>query len=134
MDLTHTHHRLNCIAVFCASLFGVVLPSAHAQVAKYCDGNLVVNSIYSNVDSNGSRSSVSYFVQVQNLSAQATRFSVRFAAPNVVAAQNGSAVATIASYQQLTVTLGKLQFNNPAGSGAPRPHELLKYVQVTCPR
>ena len=134
MDLTHTHHRLNRIAVFCASLFGAVLPSAHAQVAKFCDGNLVVNSIYSNVDSNGSRSTVSYIVQVQNLSDQAKRFSLRFTAPNVVAAQNGSAVATIASYQQLTVTLGKLQSNNPAGSSAPRPHEMLKYVQLTCLR
>lgn len=107
---------------------------AQAQMARYCDGRVVANSFYSNVNSNGSRSTVPYFVQLQNQSGEPIRYTVRFTAPHITQAQNGSVVATLASYQQATVTLGQQSFNNPGGTGQLSQADLIRYTQVTCPR
>lgn len=135
MDLPKNPSTLNRAAVFSALLFAAALPSAHAQAtARYCDGTLALNSIFSRLQSEGSRSTVSYFAQLQNLSNGSQRFSIRFTAPDVLQAQNGSSVGTLASYQTQTITLGKRQFNNPAGTGAPAAQDMLRFVQVNCPR
>lgn len=107
---------------------------AQAQMARYCDGRIVANSFYSNVQSNGSRSTVPYFVQLQNQSGEPIRYTVRFTAPHIMQAQNGSVVATLASYQQATVTLGQQSFTNPSGTGQLSQADMIRYTQVTCPR
>lgn len=107
---------------------------AQAQMARYCDGRIVANSFYSNVQSNGSRSTVPYLVQLQNQSGEAIRYTVRFTAPHIMGAQNGSTVAHLASYQQVTVTLGTQSFNNPSGQGQLSQADMIRYTQVTCPR
>ncbi|UPY37123.1 hypothetical protein [Sediminicoccus sp. KRV36] len=107
---------------------------AQAQMARYCDGRIVANSFYSNVQSNGSRSSVPYFVQLQNQSGESIRYTVRFTAPHIIGAQNGSVVAHLASYQQVTVQLGQQNFNNPSGTGQLSQADMIRYTQVTCPR
>ncbi|WP_431303927.1 hypothetical protein [Sediminicoccus sp. BL-A-41-H5] len=107
---------------------------AQAQMATYCDGRIVANSFYSNVISNNTRSTVPYFVQLQNRSGDPIRYTVRFTAPNIQMPQTGSVVATLASYQQVTVTLGQQSFNNPSGTGQLSQQDLIRYTQVTCPR
>lgn len=107
---------------------------AQAQMARYCDGRIVANSFYSNVQSNGSRSTVPYFVQLQNQSGDPIRYTVRFTAPHIMQAQNGAVVATLASYQQATVTLGQQSFNNPSGTGQLSQADMIRYTQVSCPR
>ncbi len=107
---------------------------AQAQTARYCDGRIVANAFYSHVDSNGSRSTVPYFVQLQNQSGEAIRYTIRFTAPHIMQPQNGSTLATLASYQQAAVTLGRQSFNNPGGVGQLSQAELIRYTQVTCPR
>jgi hypothetical protein len=107
---------------------------AQAQMARYCDGRITANAFYSNVQSNGSRSTVPYFVQLQNQSGEPIRYTVRFTAPHIMEAQNGSVIATLASYQQVTVTLGKQSFTNPSGSGQLSQADMMRYTQVTCPR
>jgi hypothetical protein len=109
-------------------------PGAQAQQASYCDGRIVANSFYSNVQSNGSRASVRYFVQLQNRSGEAIRYTVRFTAPHTLEAQNGSIVAHLASYQQVTVQLGVQNLNNPSGTGQFSQADIMRYTQVTCPR
>ena len=107
---------------------------AQAQMARYCEGRIVANSFYSNVQSNGSRSTVPYFVQLQNQSGEAIRYTVRFTAPHIMQAQNGSTVAHLASYQQVTVQLGVQSFSNPSGTGQLSQADMVRYTQVTCPR
>lgn len=107
---------------------------AQAQMARYCEGRLVANSFYSNVQSNGSRSTGVYFIQLQNQSGEPVRYTVRFNAPHTLQAQNGSAVATLSGYQQTTIQLGKQNFNNPSGQGILGLADMARYTQVTCPR
>lgn len=107
---------------------------AQAQMAQFCDGRIVANAFYSNVQSNGSRSTVPYFVQLQNRSGETIRYTVRFTAPHIMGAQNGSTLAHLASYQQVTVTLGTQSFNNPSGTGQLSQADMIRYTQVTCPR
>lgn len=134
MNLTHIRHRhrLSIIAAVSSLLFTCVLPNAHAQAARYCNDSLVVNAAYSNLNSNGSRATVTYFVQIQNLANHSQRYNLRFTAPLILEAQNGSNFFSLAPYQQGTVTLGKRQVNNPSGSGALTPNEALKFVQIVC--
>lgn len=107
---------------------------AKAQMASYCEGRITANSFYSNVNSNGSRSTATYYVQLQNRSGDPIRYTVRFTAPHIMNAQNGSVVATLASYQQVTVTLGQQSFTNPSGTGQLSQQDMVRYTQVTCPR
>ena len=119
-----------------AAALPIILAStgAQAQMARYCDGRITANSFYSNVQSNGPRSTVSYFVQLQNASPEAIRYTVRFTAPNIRNAQNGSTVAHQASYQQVTVSLGQQAMNNPSGTGQLSQADIMRYTQVACPR
>lgn len=107
---------------------------AQAQMARYCDGRIAANSFYTNILSNGSRSTAVYFVQLQNLSNTAISYTVRFTAPGIMEAQNGSVLAHLANYQQVTVTLGKQNFNNPSANGQLTQADMIRYTQVTCPR
>lgn len=107
---------------------------AQAQMATYCDGRIAANAFYPTVASNGSRSTVTYFVQLQNRSDLPIRYTVRFRAPNTQMPQTGSVVATLASYQQVTVTLGQQSFNNPSGSGQLNQQDMMRFTEVTCPR
>ncbi|MBS7791185.1 hypothetical protein KTR66_14370 [Roseococcus sp. SDR] len=107
---------------------------AQAQMARYCDGRIVANAFYSNVQSNGSRSTVPYYVQLQNQSGETIRYTVRFTAPHIMGAQNGSTIAHLASYQQVTVLLGSQSFTNPSGTGQLSQADMMRYTQVTCPR
>ena len=107
---------------------------AQAQMARYCDGRIVANAFYGNVLSNGSRSVVVYFVQLQNQSSDSVRYTVRFTAPGVFEAQNGGTIAHLARYQQVTVTLGKQNFNNPSGNGQLSQADMMRHTQVNCPQ
>jgi Cu2+-containing amine oxidase len=107
---------------------------AQAQMASYCEGRIVANAFYSNVQSNGSRSTAIYHVQLQNRSGDPIRYTVRFTAPGTQMAQTGSPVATLASYQQVTVTLGQQSFNNPSGTGQLSQQDMIRFTQVACPR
>lgn len=118
-------------------LIGLAMLTAtvtQAQTARYCDGRLTANAHYSNVQTNGSRSVVTYFVQLQNQSGEPARYTVRFSAPHIQGAQNGSIVATLTSYQQVTTKLGMQNFSNPAGTGQMSQADLIRYTQVVCPR
>ena len=111
---------------------------AQAQQARFCDGRIVANSFYSNVNSNGRSSVVTYFVQLQS-TGDSIRYNVTFDGrrqlrPLVTEAQTGSPVATLASYQQVTITLGKQAFNNPGGTGQLRQPDTARYTVVACPR
>jgi len=107
---------------------------AQAQMARYCDGRVVANSFYSNVQSNGARSTVVYYVQLQNHSGEPIRYTVRFRAPNTLMPQNGTVMATLASYQQVTVTLGSQNFSNPSGTGQLSQADITRFTEVACPR
>ncbi len=134
MDLPNNTYRRNRTAVISALLLAAALPGARAQVAKYCEGNLALNSLYSTVQSSGNSSTVNYVAELQNRSGQAQHFSVRFTAPNALQAQNGSTISILGSYQTKTMALGKRQFNNPAARGAPTAMDMLKFVEVNCRR
>ena len=120
------------LATLCALSLTFISAAAHAQTASYCNDRLVVNSFYSAVDSNGSRATSSYFAKVQNITTEPIRYSLRFAAPKVVEAQNGSIISTLASYQQATILLGKQQFNNPSWAGTLSQSDIKKYTQAVC--
>jgi len=122
------------IAAIAALPIAFASMSAQAQMASYCDGQIMANAFYANVQSNGSSSTVSYFVQLQNRSVQPMRYTVRFTAPHIMNAQNGSVVAILASYQQVTVTLGSQRFSNPAGTGQLSQADMIRYTQLACPR
>lgn len=126
--------NLTLAAMALAVPMALAAGSAQAQMARYCDGRIVANSFYSNVQSTGSRSTGIYFVQLQNQSGEPIRYTVRFTAPHNREAQNGSVVANLASYQQATVTLGKQNFNNAAGTGILSQADIMRYTQVVCPR
>ena len=125
---------LTALAAMAALPIALASSGAQAQMARYCDGRIVANAFYSNVNSNGSRSQGVYFVQLQNQSGDPIRYTVRFTAPHILEAQNGSVVAHLASYQQVTVQLGKQNFNNPSGQGILSQHDMMRYTQVVCPR
>lgn len=123
------------LAATLATLAALPIASdAQAQQARFCDNRIVANSFYSNVNSTGSRAQVSYFVQLQNQSGEPIRYTVHFTAPHILEAQNGAVVATLASYQQATITLGKQNFNNAAGTGQLSQADLMRYTRVNCPR
>lgn len=122
------------LATLCALSLTFISAAAHAQLARYCDDRLVVNSFYNTVQSNGSRATSSYFAQVQNRTKEPVRYSLRFTAPKAVEAQNGSVVSTLAPYQQVTILLGKQQFNNPSGAGALSQSDVNRYTQAVCPK
>ena len=111
-----------------------VATAAQAQMARYCQGQVLANSFYSNIQSNGSRSTVSYFTQLQNASADPVRYTLRFTAPHIFEAQNGSGIARLEPYQQVTVLLGRQSFNNPSGSGLLSQADMIRYSKVVCPR
>ena len=123
----HQRFFLIGLAMFTATV-------TQAQTARYCDGRLTANSHYSNVQSNGSRSTVTYFMQLQNQSGETVRYTVRFSAPHIQGALNGSVVATLASHQQVTTKLGMQNFSNPAGTGQLSQADMIRYTQVVCPR
>lgn len=122
------------LAALVASPIAFASMGAQAQMARYCEGRIVANSFYSNVQSNGSRSTVVYYAQLQNQSGEAIRYTVRFRAPNTLMPQNGSVVATLASYQQVTVTLGSQNFSNPSGMGQLSQADITRFTEVVCPR
>lgn len=126
--------KLTALAAAAALPLALASTGAQAQMATYCEGRIVANAFYSNVLSNGSRSTGVYFVQLQNRSDQAIRYTVRFTAPHTHEAQNGHPIAHLASYQQVTVQLGKQNFNNPSGQGILGQHDMMRYTQVHCPR
>lgn len=107
---------------------------AQAQMATYCDGRITANAFYANVTGTGSTSTATYFVQLQNRSGDAIRYAVRFRAPNVINAQSGQPIATLASYQQVTITLGQQNFRNPAGTGQLSQQDMIRFTEVQCPR
>jgi len=128
--------RFALAALAAASISALVPTQAQAQTARYCDGRINANSFYSTVQSDGRRSVVSYFVTLQSTGDE-MRYSVTFdarrqATPTVTEAQNGSPVANLASYQQVTILLGKQAFNNPGGTGLLNASQLAQYTTVSC--
>ncbi len=121
------------LAALCALPISFMATPAQAQIASYCNGTLVANAFYHEVQSNGARSTVSYRLQLQNRTASAARYSVRFVAPNARDAQNGSVIASLAGYQQVTILLGRQTFNNPSGAGLVGQADVVRYTQVLCP-
>ena len=123
----------------CAALpLAFAAAGAQAQQARYCDGRIVANAFYSNVASNGRTSVVTYFAQLQS-TGDTIRYAVTFdqrrqLRPLATEAQSGTPVATLASYQQVTITLGKQAFNNPSGTGQLNQADIARYTTVTCPR
>ncbi len=126
------------LAAFAALPMAFAAASAQAQQARFCDGRIVANAFYSNVNSTNRTSVVTYFVQLQS-TGDAIRYAVTFdqrrqLRPLATEAQSGTPVATLASYQQVTITLGKQSFNNPAGTGQLSQADIARYTTVTCPR
>ena len=126
--------KLAALAATAALPLALASTGAQAQMARYCEGRIVANAFYSNVQSNGSRSTGIYFMQLQNISGEPIRYTVGFTAPRTHEAQSGSPVAHLASYQQVTVQLGKQNFNNPAGTGILSQQDMMRYTQVHGPR
>lgn len=129
---------LAALAAAAISAAALIPAEAQAQQARYCEGRINANSFYSTVNSNGRTSVVSYFVQLQS-TGDAIRYAVTFdarrqARPHVTEAQSGSPVATLASYQQVTVLLGKQAFSNPGGTGLLNATQMAQYTTVACPR
>lgn len=111
---------------------------AQAQTASYCGGKIAANAFYSNVISNGSRSTVVYFAQLQNRTGQSVNYHVAFdgfrrLSPPATNTQSGTEMATLTSYQQVTVNLGQQSFNNPTGTGGLNQGDIARYVTVACP-
>ncbi|MDB5415916.1 MAG: hypothetical protein JWR10_4251 [Rubritepida sp.] len=93
--------------------------AAQAQIAQYCGGKIVANAFYNNVQSNGSRSTVSYYVQLQNRTAERIPlYAVTFSYNLAHNRQNGSNSASLPPYQQVTILLGTQTLNNASGTGA----------------
>jgi hypothetical protein len=120
------------LAAFATLPIAFASMGAQAQMAQFCDGRIVANAFYSNVQSNGSRSTVPYFVQLQNRSDDTIRYAVRFTAPHIMAPQNGSVDAHLTRYQQVTVTLGTQSIGNPSGTGQLSQADMIRYTQVLC--
>ena len=132
------HFTLAALAAAAISAAALLPAEAQAQQARYCDGRINANSFYSNVNSTGQRSVVSYFMQLQS-TGDAIRYTVTFDGrrqlhPRVTEAQSGSPVATLASYQQVTILLGKQAFNNPGGTGLLNATQMAQHTTVACPR
>lgn len=131
--------KLTLTALAAAAALPMALASgaAQAQIATYCNGSLVANSFYNNVQSNGRTSTVLYYVQLQNRTeVPLFRYTVRFTHAGSTNRQNGSVAATLPPYQQVTVLLGQQQFHNPSGTGALSPTNTASgvphYTQVQC--
>ncbi len=122
----HQRFFLIGLAMFTATV-------TQAQMARYCDGRLTAN-FYSNVQSTGSRSTVTYLMQLQNQSGEGVHYTVRFIAPHIQGAQKGSAVAALGPHQLVTPKLGMQDFSNPSGTGQLSQSDMNRYTQVVCPR
>jgi hypothetical protein len=98
----------------------------------------VANSFFSNVNSSGRTSVVTYFAQLQS-TGDSIRYAVTFdqrrqLRPLATEAQTGTPEATLASYQQVTITLGKQAFSNASGTGWLGQPDIGRFTTVNCTR
>lgn len=108
---------------------------AAAQQARYCNGNLVSNSFYSNVLSNGRTAEVEYHGQFQNVDPNRRPMTATMLA--ITRIGNFVVVRPIArfdlnAYEQKDITFLALQVHNPSGSGAPTPAQVGAQIRFTC--
>lgn len=119
--------KLSAMAAAVAIPLALASGGAQAQIATYCNGSVSANAFYNNVQSNGRSSTVSYYVQLQNRTNQAIPLiSVTFGYTAAYDRIAGSPPGTrgLQPYQQITVLLGKQNFNNPSGQGALSPYDV----------
>lgn len=116
---------LTCLPIALACMGGP------AQAARYCDGKITAHAVLSSVAADGDKSIVTYRIQLQN-TGQATRYTVRFQAPNA-SGLAGRLVATLPSDQRVDLVLGQQRFDNPTGTGQLSPMDILRYTSVRCP-
>jgi DNA primase len=117
-----------------AALLGSTLPAA-AQSARYCDGNLVANSFYSNVLQGQGGANVEYHGQFQNQDPQR-----RNLAALMIRIQRIGAFTVIRQverielnpYEQKDVVLLSVHANNPGGQGAPTPAMIGQTIRFVC--
>ncbi|WP_376090893.1 hypothetical protein ACE7GA_20715 [Roseomonas sp. CCTCC AB2023176] len=108
---------------------------ASAQSARYCDGNLVANSFYSNVLSNGSTATVQYHGQFQNTDPQRRRISATLLQMQRIG--NFTILRPMGrldlnAYEQKDVVIFSVQTNNPGGAGAPTPALVGQTIRFAC--
>lgn len=122
-------------AFVAVATIGAFANPAAAQQARYCNGNLVANSFYSNVVSNGRTADVEYHGQFQNV--DPSRRAMTATMLTVQRIGNFTVLRPIArfdlnSFEQKDITLLSLHTNNPSGTGAPTPVQVGQQIRFTC--
>ncbi len=124
------------VAAFAAAAtIGAFASPAFAQQARYCNGNLVSNSFYRNVQSNGRTSEVEYHGAFQNMDPNGRAMTATML--RITRIGNFVVIRPIArfdlnSYEQKDITFLALQVNNPSGTGAPEPNQVGAQIGFTC--
>jgi len=130
-----TRFAQTAAAFVAAATIGAFANPAAAQQARYCSGDLVANSFYSNVLSNGRTAEVEYHGQFQNVDPNRRAMTATMLA--ITRIGNFVVVRPIArfdlnAYEQKDITFLALQVHNPGGTGAPTPAQVGAQIRFTC--
>lgn len=127
----------NFILFALASAAVMVPAGAKAQLATFCDDRIVASAFYGTPQGGyGSRTTVVFYVRLQNRTNEGILFRVRFYHLDAQSLQNGSTVTLLPPWQPVTLRLGHQALDDPSEALSPTdldegvPH----YTQVTCAR
>lgn len=122
-------------AFVAAATIGAFASPAFAQQARYCSGNLVANSFYSNVKSDGRTADVEYHGVFQNMDPNSRAMTATML--TITRIGNFTVLRPIArfdlnAYEQKDITFLALHTSNPSGAGAPTPAQVGAQIRFTC--
>lgn len=129
------------LAALAALPIAFAAAGAQAQQARYCDGRIVANSFYSNVQLDGPATHVTYYVQLQNTGYHAVLYTVSFDprrtfsySLSVAPMQNGTSVEMLGGDQRLAVMLARQTLATNQGTrGMLTLTDLARVTSVSCP-
>jgi len=124
----------NLISALAAAGALAPLGEAAAQGNNHCGTKLQAASFYSTTQSTSTRSTVSYYLILQNTVGEDVTFTVTFQDSRVQSRQNVAQATRLGPWgTSRSMLLGVAQLNNPSGTGGPSvPMDLAAGTRVTC--
>ena len=121
-------------AVAAGALAMLPMAEASAQGNSYCGGKLQAASFYSTTQSTPTRSTVNYYLIIQNTVGENVSFAVTYHDPRVRSHQSGSSFTRLGPWgTSQSILLGVATLNNPSGTGGPSvPTDLANATRVAC--
>lgn len=124
--------RILLAATFAAVAASFAPRSASAEVKAYCSNKVAADSFYKEVRSNGSSSTVTYWLQLRNKTSNPVKYQVFFDAQQSKERATG-AWLNLSPNGSNRVKLGVDTFGNPSGNGALNEnHDLPALTRVNC--